>query len=135
MSEKKFYIQNDYCEYWIDENGIIHEVFKSTFDVLTLEIAKIITDDRLKVSNGNYRPLFVELGSATRMKRDANKYLSSGESMLFLNATGILVQDEIERFGATMYTKFFKPNIPTKFFTNKDKAIYWLRQHCSDVLN
>jgi hypothetical protein len=134
MKNKESYYQNDYCEYWI-EDGIIYEIFKSTFDVLTVDIAKIITEDRLKISNGITRPLYVELGSALKMERAANKYLSSGEAMMHLSATGILVNDQIQRFGASVYTKFFKPKIPTKFFTNKDSAIFWLSQYKIEAMN
>lgn len=128
------YHENEYCEYWI-EDGIIYEIFKPTFDILDLRIAKIITHDRLAVSNGITRPLYVELGGAIKMERAANKYLSSGEAMNYLSATGILVKDEIQRFGATLYTKFFKPKVPTKFFTDKESAIFWLMHHKTEALN
>ena len=74
--KKNSYYENEFCEYWIDEFGIVHEIFKDSFPRLNLEIAKIITEDRLTVSNGVTRPLYVELGKATRMDRAANKYLS-----------------------------------------------------------
>ncbi len=122
--DKNGYIENEFCEYWIDENGIIHEIFKPTFDVLNLQIAKLITQDRLRISDKLYRPLYVELGNAVKMEREANRYLSSGEAMHYLTATGILVRDQIERFGASLYTTFFKPEIPTRFFTDK-KLFYF----------
>jgi len=133
--EKSAYFENDYCKYWIDEYGIIHEIFKNSFDVLNLDVAKVITQDRIKVSAGITRPLYVELGNAVKMERAANKYLSTGDAMLYLSATGILVRDEIERFGATLYTKFFQPKIPTKFFTDKEAAIFWLSKHTVEALN
>ena len=135
MTIKNNYLENEFCEYWIDENGIIHEIFKSTFGEINLEIAKIITRGRLEVSNGIYRPLFVELGDAVKMDRAATRYFSSGESMYFLNATGILIKDQIEKFGVNIYIKFFTPKVPTKVFTSKEKALFWLLQHRTDALN
>jgi hypothetical protein len=132
---KNSYYENEFCEYWIDEFGIVHEIFKDSFPRLNLEIAKVITSDRLAVSNGVTRPLYVELGKATRMDRAANKYLSTGPAMECLSATGILVRDQIEKLGANLYTGFFKPSVPTKFFTDKEKAIYWLRNYTPDLLN
>ena len=133
--QKNSYYENEFCEYWIDEFGIVHEIFKDTFPRLNLEIAKIITSDRLAVSNGITRPLYVELGSATRMDRAANRYLSTGPAMECLSATGILVKDQIEKLGANLYTGFFKPSVPTKFFTDQEKAILWLRNYTPDLLN
>ncbi len=133
--QKLSYYENEFCEYWIDDHGIVHEIFKDSFKVLNLEVAKIITADRLVVSNGIARPLYVELGNATKMDRAANRYLSSGESMECLSATGILVRDQIEKFGANLYTGFFKPSVATKFFTDKNKALAWLRNYTQDALN
>ena len=133
--QKLSYYENEFCEYWIDEYGIVHEIFKDTFKTLNLEVAKVITADRLKVSDGVARPLYVELGKATKMERAANRYLSTGVAMECLTGTGILVRDQIEKFGATLYTGFFKPSVPTKFFTDKEKAHLWLRQFTKDALN
>jgi hypothetical protein len=133
--QKLSYYENEFCEYWIDDHGIVHEIFKDSFKILNLEVAKIITADRLVVSKGIARPLYVELGNATKMDRAANRYLSSGESMECLTATGILVRDQIEKFGANLYTGFFKPSVATKFFTDKDKAIAWLKNYTLGALN
>lgn len=133
--QKIAYYENEFCEYWIDERGIVHEIFKDSFKILDLEVAKVITQDRLTVSNGITRPLYVELGKATKMNRAANAYLSKGIAMDCLSATGILVRDQIEKFGANLYTGFFKPSVPTKFFTDKEKALSWLRNYTQEVLN
>ncbi len=63
---KLSYHENEFCEYWIDEHGVVHEIFKDTFKTLNLEIAMVITRDRLKVTNGVARPLYVELGKHTK---------------------------------------------------------------------
>ncbi len=128
-------VENEFCQYWFDENGVLHEIFKPSFDILTLEIAQKITKDRIEVSNGVFHPLYVELGKAVKMERKANQYLSTGEAMTYLTATGILVRDHLEKFGAIMYTKFFKPSIPTKFFTKKDMALVWLSQFSTEKQN
>lgn len=133
--KKNAYLENEFCEYWIDEFGVVHEIFKPTFVSLDLKVAKIIVADRLKVSAGIARPLYVELGKATKMDRAANRYLSTGPAMECLTATGILVRDQIEKLGANLYTGFFKPTVPTKFFTDKEKAMSWLRNYTQDALN
>lgn len=133
--KKNAYLENEFCEYWIDEFGVVHEIFKPTFVSLDLKVAKIIVADRLKVSEGIARPLYVELGKATKMDRAANRYLSTGPAMECLTATGILVRDQIEKLGANLYTGFFKPTVPTKFFTDKEKAMSWLRNYTQDALN
>lgn len=133
--QKLSYYENEFCEYWIDDHGVVHEIFKDSFKVLNLQVAKVITSDRLIVSNGVARPLYVELGKATKMDRAANRYLSTGPAMEYLTATGILVRDQIEKLGANLYMGFFKPSVPTKFFTDREKAHDWLRHYTQDVLN
>lgn len=133
--KKLFYHENEFSEYWIDEYGIVHEIFKDTFKTLNLEIAEVITLDRLKVTDGVARPLYVELGKYTKVDRAANRYLSTGLAMKHLTATGILVRDQIEKLSANLYIGIFRPSVPTKYFTDKEKAINWLRNYTQDVLN
>jgi len=120
--------ENDYCQFWLDEHGIVHEIFKPTFERLNIDIAKVITKDRLEVCAGVSRPLYVELGDAVKMDKEANKYLSTGVAMTNLTATGILVKDRIEKLGTTIYLKIFKPSVPTKVFLKKSEALNWLGQ-------
>lgn len=134
MQRLSFY-ENEFCEYWIDEFGVVHEIFKDTFKTLNLDVAKVITEDRLKVSNGIARPLYVELGTISKIDRAANRYLSRGIAMECLTATGILVKDQMEKIGANIYAGIFKPSVPTRFFTDKEKAHQWLRNYTQDVLN
>lgn len=127
--------ENDYCLFFLDEKGIVHEIFKNSFELLNLQIAKEITADRIEICAGVSRPLYVELGKALKMDKDANKYLSTGEAMTFLTATAILVRDRIEKLGASIYIRLFKPEVPTKFFTKKDEALKWLEQYTVEKQN
>lgn len=127
MNERESYCENDYCEYWIQQ-GVVFEIFKPNLKRITHLEAEIIVRDRLRVSNGVTMPIYIELGKATSMNRAANRYFSTGDAMLHLSATAILVKDQLEKLGASMYITIFPPSIPTKFFTDRNEALQWLEK-------
>lgn len=125
---KESYLENECVELWI-ENGIIHEIFKPNLKILDIEKAKQIVTDRLKVSDGITRPLFVDLGNMVSVDKASRTYLAEGDAMKFLSATAILVDNPIAKFAANIYIRVDQPDIPTKFFTEKTLALTWLEQY------
>ena len=125
---KESYFENDYIQLWI-EDGIVYEVFKPNSKSLDLENAKIVVRDRLKVSNQVSRPLFVDLCNLLSADMDARKYMAKGEALHYLNATAILVKNQLSKLLAEIYIRINKPAIPTKFFSNKNEAIHWLEKY------
>lgn len=124
---KESFLENEYVEFWI-EDGIIYNRYKPEVNKITIDIAKRIVEDRLKVSNGVTRPGFVDLTNAISIDKPARRYLSMGESMKYLSASAILVKNEITKLGGNIYIRIDKPRIPTKLFTSEEQAVAWLEQ-------
>ena len=129
---RESYFENEYIELWI-ENGIIYENFKPNLETLTIEKAKQIVPDRLKVSNGITRPIFADLCNMVSVDKASRKYLAEGDAMKYLSATAILVDNPIAKFAANIYIRIDQPSIPTRFFTDKKAALLWLEQYKSEL--
>ena len=125
---KESYLENEFIELWI-EDGIIHAICNPKLKIVTLEIAKQMVGDRLKLSNGITRPVFVDPSNMISVDKATRKYLAEGDAMKCLSATAILVKNQITKFGASIYIRIDKPAIPTKFFTDKKAALLWLEQY------
>ncbi len=134
MAIRESYIENDFVELWI-EDGIIHEVFKPSLIILDIENAKKIVADRLKVSNGIIRPIFVDLVNAVSIDKQTRRYFASRESVNLLSAGAVLVKNPITKLGGNLFFKIDRPPMPTKLFTNKVEALKWLRQYLPQALN
>jgi hypothetical protein len=122
---KESYMEDDYAHYWL-EKGIIHEIFKPGLEIITIEIAKQMVESRLKVTNGIYRPLFIDLNNAISIDKKSRQYWANGDATKYVTATGILLDNEIARFWVSTYIKIDKPIVPTRFFTEKENALKWL---------
>jgi hypothetical protein len=57
----------------------------------------------------------------------ARAYMASRPAQQFLSAGAILINNEIHRLLMNLWLKIDKPYIPTKSFTDKEKALEWLK--------
>lgn len=134
MAIRESYLENEFVELWI-EDGIIHEIFKPSLIILNIDNAKKIVTDRLKVSNGIIRPIFVDLVNAVSIDKQTRKYFASKESLHLLSAGAVLVKNPITKLGGNFFFKIDRPPMPTKLFTNKEEALKWLKQYLPQALN
>ena len=121
------YFEDEYHTLYL-EDGIIHGTYKPKIRRIDLKLAKKLVSDRKIVSNGKTYPVLADLYKAVAIDKDARNYFSSKESIEGLSAVGVLVSNQIAKFGATIWNMINEPAIPTKIFTNKEKAIKWLQQ-------
>lgn len=124
--DKESYLENEFVHIWI-EHGIIHLLYKPKVAILDIHMAKkFVVGDRMKVSNGRKMPIIVHLNNTVSIDKEARKYFASKESVELLTAGVILVKSSIQRMGVNIFFKIDKPPMPTKAFTDYEKAIRWL---------
>lgn len=123
--EKQDFLENEYVEIWI-EDGIIFEVFKPG-SIINLEAGKKVVADRLKISNGKTMPLFVDMRLLLSINKETRRYMASQDALHYLSAGAFLVKSTINLMAFNAFMIISKPPIPTKGFTNKEKAINWLK--------
>lgn len=119
-------IDTPYCSTWI-ENGIIHHVYKPNI-IIDIDIAKKLVDHRLKVTNNITRPVFVDVCNLVAIKADARKYLAGPEAIKYISAGAIFLDNYLLFLVGTVFLKIDNPLIPSRLFTDKEKALLWLEQ-------
>ncbi len=119
------YIENDCTEIWL-QDGVIYVVYKPHLRSIDIEVAKKMVHDRLIVSNGISRPVFIDTCNAKGINEEAKEYMATGDAMKYLNATALLVHNRVSKLVANFYISLSRPKIPTKVFTDKEKALKWL---------
>ena len=122
---KQNYLENKYVEIWI-EDGIIFEVFKPG-TVINLEAGRKVVADRLKVSDHTTMPLFVDIRQLLSINKETRRYMASKEALHYLSDGAFLVKSTINRLAFNAFQVLSNPPIPTKGFTNKEKALNWLK--------
>lgn len=126
LMEQVVTIENDFVEIWL-EDGIIYSVHKPNF--INLEMAKVMVRDRLKVSSGIVRPMFIDISSMISTNIETRKYLSSEEAIYLVSAGAIYTANPIAKFAGNLFLRINQPKVPTRIFTNKQEAIEWLQQY------
>lgn len=131
---KESYLENEYASFWTEE-GILYIIYKPSLKAMTLDIAKKLVDDRLKVSNNRVMPLFVDISNLRETSKTARDYLAEGDAVKHTNATALLVNNKLTRMLASIYMAFSRPSIPTKVFTDQEEAMKWLKRYVPAALN
>lgn len=121
------YVENQYAEIWF-ENGLVYAICKPDC-VLSIDATRLIVQDRKRVSNGKKSPIFLDLRNMVSADNATRTYLASAESQEYITAGAILINNYIQRMLMNLWLKIDKPVIPTKGFTDKEKALQWLEQY------
>lgn len=123
---KESFLENEYVELWI-EDGILMEIFKPQVSSLQLTIAKKVIEDRLTVSNGVTRPLFVDLCNVKSIDAETRKFFAADYSLQYINVSAFLMHSYVSYYGGKLFLMFDKPKVKTELFRSQAKAIEWLK--------
>jgi hypothetical protein len=124
---KESYLENDFCKIWLS-NGILFVEYKPRL-VMNLEAAKQIVADRLKVSNGVSRPLFLDARNFISMDRATMKYYKTKEVVEYITFAAFLTGSPLSSLAGNIFLALEKPLVPTKLFTDEKKALKWLKKY------
>ena len=122
--KKEYYFENEYAEYWI-EDEVFHLVYKPNL-VTTLNVAKKIVEDRLRISNGVTCPGFLDARNFVSIDRASMKYYKTKEIVQYVSAMELWVYHPMARFAGNVFLSIDVPLVPTKLFTDKEKTLKWL---------
>lgn len=121
MSDK---IDTPHYTLWI-EDGIIHNVYKPDL-IMTIDIAIEMVNHRLKLTNDITYPLFVDIRNLVAIKAEARRYLAGSEAVKYASAGAIYLDNHLLYLVGQVFLKIDNPAIPSRLFTDKEKALHWL---------
>lgn len=124
--KKTILVDNEYSKIEL-ENGIIIATWKCS--VITLEIAKIVVDERLKITAHNKYPFLIHMKSVKESTKEARDFLATGQACLDISVAAFYVDSILENVIANLFIYLNKPTVPTKIFRDVAKAREWLEKH------
>lgn len=107
------------------EDGIIHQVYKPDL-IITIDIARQMVKHRLEIANGITYPVFVDVRNLVAVKAEARKHLAGSEAVKYVSAGAIYLDTYLHYLTGSVFLKIDKPAIPSKLFTDKERAFRWL---------
>ncbi len=126
MSSREAYFKNEYTEMWI-ENGILYSKYAPNLKV-TLDIAKVNVEERLKLCKGQSYPMFVYGANLRQLDKEAGKYLSSAEGTKGIKAGAFLAESHLDYLIMSLFVAAFSSPFPVKVFLYELKAQIWLNE-------
>jgi len=109
---------------WL-ENGIIHHIYKPNL-IITIDIARQMVNHRLELTNGITHPVFIDVRNLVAIKADARKHLAGPKAVKYVSAGAIYLDNYLHYLAGNVFLKIDKPAIPSRLFTDKEKAFLWL---------
>lgn len=125
MYRKQIVVDNVYNKIHLSE-GVVYAEYKPSVRV-TLDVAKQVVEDRLLVCSGVSYPVCGDISNLVKVDNDAREYLGSEEACRLITRLAVITNNPIQKLLGNFYLRFKKSDIPTRLFTNKKKAVYWLK--------
>jgi hypothetical protein len=123
ISQESF--ENDFVIIRI-KNGILFLKYKK--EIMDLPCATNVVEARLKISKGISYPLFVDISNVKNTTKEARSYTSKGDAALLVSATALWGTSELTKVMANFFLTINKPEVPVRFFSDREKALQWLQQ-------
>ncbi len=110
----------------IDENGIVHANYIEGIEI-DLADAKAEIERARKLGNGKKVLEIVYLDNVKDVSLRAKQFYASEEGAKVWIAVALLAKSPLSRTMGNVYLKINKPVFPVKMFSDKEKAIEWLK--------
>ena len=111
-------------------DGILKISYKPDLRI-TYEVAKKIVKHRLTFTKGKSYPGLLEDKGITEFTREAREFFASEEGIKGVTAAALVVNSGFSSFLGNFFMSVtvIKPRVPTRLFTNRDKALKWLAKY------
>lgn len=122
---KEEILENEFIRFWKSE-GILYSEYKRPVK-LDLNSGVEIIKLRHEISAGEKQYWCYDFKNIISMPSDTKEHAAKyGQE--FLHATAVIVYNHLQKFIVNIFISLKKPTIPFMAFTDKEKAITWLRQ-------
>jgi hypothetical protein len=118
-------LENEFIRFWIAD-GIMHSKFKCEVHFDLDKIQKLI-ETRHAISNNANQYWCYDVKDGKGFSKECRDYADThGQEFLF--ACAVVINSHIQKFLFNAFLKLNKSKIPFQAFTDKDKAIEWLKE-------
>lgn len=109
------------------EDGIVHASFLE--ECFTYEMANAGVLYRLNLTKDKCYPLLSDITRLKDISKEARLRLAEKDAQGGTSACAILIKSKTQKIIYNFFILFTKSPIPTKMFTNREKAKEWLEQY------
>jgi hypothetical protein len=118
------YFENEFAEFWISGNILFFEYKPDV--VINLVAAQRVVSDRIQMQKEKAYPVLCDVRGIADSDKAARDYLAQHGSVL-TKAVSIVAYKRVSIVMISFYLKISKPQVPTKVFNDKAKALEFLK--------
>ena len=130
MAEKINTISTKKGQVYIDQHGILIQTYNENTE-LTLEDARADFQSYNDLCKECRLPVLIDMENVKSVEREAMAYYSSEDAINYITAAGLLITNPVNRIIGNFYMGLNKTAFPFRLFTEKEKAIQWLKKYIS----
>jgi len=130
MKNKTFlkYKENEVFVTAVDERGICWVIVKQNA-IITLREAEENTAFVIELGNGEIMPMLVDTRGISTISKEARDHFSMRGRKGYVNSIAILTGNPLSKVVGNFFLGLNKPSVPTKLFTQEEKAVEWLNEY------
>jgi len=117
---------------YIDKHGILIQTYIENAD-LTLEDARADFKSYNELCKDCKLPVLIDMENVKSVEREARAFYSSKEATNYITAAGLLITNPVNRIIGNFYMGLNKTAFPFRMFTERKKAIQWLKKYSLGV--
>lgn len=118
-------LENEFIRFWVVD-GILHSKFKMEVN-MDLDMIQKLIEVRHTISDNVNQYWCYDVEEVKGFPKECRDYVDIyGQDFLF--ASAVVINSHIQKFLFNTFLKLKKSKIPFQAFTNKEKAIQWLRE-------
>ncbi len=118
-------IETEFAVFYYDAN-LLKAIYKENANI-SIKAATEIVDKRILITQNKMHKLLIIVPKKINMTKEARDYLSGEYGIKNIIASAIVVTSKYSNFLTKLFIKIIKPPMPTKIFSNEEKAIQWLQ--------
>lgn len=119
-------INLDFASVVMRNDGIVHTDI-SLKEAVSLDQAKELVNAYLKITKNKKSPHLFTANKFVILEKEVMDFMKNVAND-YGKADAMVISSLPQKITGNFYLKFIKPKVPTKFFSNKEKAISWLKQ-------
>lgn len=118
--------ENPHVSMWLDGEIMCARYAKNLH--MTLDVAKSCVGARLFFSKGKSYALLIDMTGIKSVTAEARKYMAT-VGITWVKAGALITGSPLSRTVGNIFLAIEKPSVPTKLFTDEQKARQWLTQY------
>lgn len=119
-------VENPYATIIFRDDAILQIIYADK--LLSKSEVESVFESQRAHSPWDISPILAMGKSFSNLDSEAREFLSSDMVLKHCSALAIIAQSLGEKMAANFFIKFSKPLKPTKFFSNEQEALEWLKQ-------